>query len=671
MTQAPTPLRPTESPRQATATARRGVTLLELMVVVALLVLIMAILVEIFRSATGALTSQRAFAGIDQEIRRIDGMLRQDLGAITAKMNPQRQSNNPFTAVGTDPQADRGYFVYGENAVADAQGEDTDDYLAFTAELPAESPPFSGFVAIPSFYGAPGRPTIFQRVPITSRRAEIIYFHRNGNLYRRVFLIRPDLAGSLTLGWSPGAVGATDPPVPIFRTDTSASYGPLLQPGTGLLNQPVSWLGANDVSARPSGYPNPPGVVGPAVAPTLNGLGDLTNRENRAFTPRFSPDHFPIGSGPPPVSPDGNPERHPLNPELQAFYPTLYPQIYSSVMPSGTFTTYVSSYPQILSFPFVYPNGYSVAANLSGTQNIGPIHSTGSSSGNHAPLDLGDPLTEPPYTTSGQTWWGFPTKKETMSAYWTDPVKRVNCPTDLSVFVFTDAAHLQALCLRPAFAHMQGASSSLALSAMLPPINETWRALPSPPPFLDGYGADNGVPPNNSSTFNSLPGSATLPSGISAPEIWRSLPEDDLVMSNVRSFDVKGLDPVSQQFVDLGYLQSLTSTAPIQLFSLGHEGRIPPLTTDNRFSPQDLTQNVGDDTPSVVRLRRVWDSWSTDYSLVPPVPPSLVAPGFYPSYPPPYPVPLRGVQIQIRVVDPTNQKIKSHTLRVDFSRNLD
>ncbi len=27
--------------------------------------------------------------------------------------------------------------------------------------------------------------------------------------------------------------------------------------------------------------------------------------------------------------------------------------------------------------------------------------------------------------------------------------------------------------------------------------------------------------------------------------------------------------------------------------------------------------NIGDDTPGVVRLRRVWDSWSTEYSQAP------------------------------------------------------
>jgi hypothetical protein len=128
--------------------------------------------------------------------------------------------------------------------------------------------------------------------------------------------------------------------------------------------------------------------------------------------------------------------------------------------------------------------------------------------------------------------------------------------------------------------------------------------------------------------------------------------------------------------VDLGYDQTLTGTIPaVQLGTLGHEGRIPPLVADNRVDPQTgtLLNDPVLDTASIIRLRRVWDSWSTRYSRVPPTNRSLYPAGvtFPPSYPPPYPVPLRGLQIQIRVVDPTNQKIKSHTIRMDFSNNLD
>ena len=88
--------------------------------------------------------------------------------------------------------------------------------------------------------------------------------------------------------------------------------------------------------------------------------------------------------------------------------------------------------------------------------------------------------------------------------------------------------------------------------------------------------------------------------------------------------------------------------------------------------------NVGDDNPAVVRLRRVWDSWSTEYSRAPG---TGVNTGRLPGRPAvlaarlslvsaALPGALRGIQIQIRVTDPTNQRIKTLTIRQDFTDKL-
>jgi hypothetical protein len=117
------------------------------------------------------------------------------------------------------------------------------------------------------------------------------------------------------------------------------------------------------------------------------------------------------------------------------------------------------------------------------------------------------------------------------------------------------------------------------------------------------------------------------------------------------------------------------------------------------FDFTNYTSNIGDNTAGIVRLRRVWDTWSTEYSIAPangvyfnvnnnfksPMPnpapngdplngyswgPIGGTPPIYPSYPAPYPAPLRGIQIQIRVVDPSNQRTKSVTIRQDFTDKL-
>ena len=67
---------------------------------------------------------------------------------------------------------------------------------------------------------------------------------------------------------------------------------------------------------------------------------------------------------------------------------------------------------------------------------------------------------------------------------------------------------------------------------------------------------------------------------------------------------------------------------------------------------------------------RTWDSWSTDYSKAPALPfsapPASSIRPFYPSFPPPYSQPLTGIQIQIRMTDPRNERVKVLTIRQDF-----
>jgi hypothetical protein len=192
-------------------------------------------------------------------------------------------------------------------------------------------------------------------------------------------------------------------------------------------------------------------------------------------------------------------------------------------------------------------------------------------------------------------------------------------------------------------------------------------------------------------------------------------------MTGVRSFDIKAYDNSKSDYVDLGWgddarltglttLQFLNATPAAITWnnqawdtfnqSFAHEGRMPPLTADQRLDAQypnptyntitgtwtaqyaaflNYSSNIGDNQLGIVRLRRIWDSWSTDYSRAPAggvnnATGFLVGPPYsppiYPSYPPPYPAPLRGIQIQIRVANPTNQYIKTLTIRQDFTDKL-
>ena len=158
-----------------------------MLVVVALLVLMMTIIVQIFQAATGSVTSAKVYGELDDELRELDATIRQDLQGVTARFNPP-----------LDPDNNLGYFEYIENSWADTQGEDTDDCLRFTAQAPPGQPFVGRMYLYPS---PPARraPTLSRSwwppqpvALITSEYAEIIYFLRNGNLYRRVLLIAPD-----------------------------------------------------------------------------------------------------------------------------------------------------------------------------------------------------------------------------------------------------------------------------------------------------------------------------------------------------------------------------------------------------------------------------------------------------------------------------------------------
>src|SRR5271157_3058465 len=122
---------------QRFATRRRGVTLVEMLVTLAILLLMMTAIVKIFQAATGALSSAQAYQELDNQLRLLDSTIRSDLGGVTARLTPP---NNP--------QNNQGYLEYGENEFADVQGEDADDYIRFTAKAPAGRP-FTGRMWVP------------------------------------------------------------------------------------------------------------------------------------------------------------------------------------------------------------------------------------------------------------------------------------------------------------------------------------------------------------------------------------------------------------------------------------------------------------------------------------------------------------------------------------------
>jgi type II secretory pathway pseudopilin PulG len=238
-----------------------GITLIEMLVVVALTVLLMSIIAEVFVLASETLSQLRSISDVNQKVRNVESLIRLDLENRTIReVQPPVERRAGFDGIlgtgddyffplGVDPAEHKGYWTLEESSPADENGEDTDDVLAFTVRVTA---PLRGSGTLGTgFVGrvvAGSEPDVaYPEVGLAgSQEAEVIYFLRRGTLYRRVLL-----------------VGVPQPAnIPAFNPNNASFPG-----------GPTSWYSVYDISARP------PLVAGDI--PIVNTLGDLTYRSAR------------------------------------------------------------------------------------------------------------------------------------------------------------------------------------------------------------------------------------------------------------------------------------------------------------------------------------------------------------------------------------------------------
>lgn len=237
------------SARVATRISRRGrrrsqvaaFTLVEMLVAMALSLIIILAVAQVFRLVGDNVVASRAMLEMSGQLRSAADQLQRDLGGVTVPVRPWPETTS-----------DAGYFEYYEGPFWD-QGlgsvpytetstGDIDDVLMFTAR--ATGAPFVGQMM------AAGISTTLE-----SRVAEIAWFtrfndrNRNGQpdpgevtLHRRVLLIRPDL-------------DLSDPTIQAMS--------------------PLQFYSTFDVSVRTT-------QIGPATWKRVpNSLNDLARRENR------------------------------------------------------------------------------------------------------------------------------------------------------------------------------------------------------------------------------------------------------------------------------------------------------------------------------------------------------------------------------------------------------
>ena len=250
-----------------------------MLVTLAVLLLMMTVIVKIFQAATGALSSAQAYQELDNQLRQLDATIRSDLNGVTCKLTPP---NNP--------QNNPGYLEYGENEFADVQGEDSDDYIRFTAKAPAGRP-FTGRMWVPP----PNSASLADLQcgdrfswPATSRSRSPATTPRSSTSSATA------TSTAASCSWPPSGSRSIVPTInnqaTIVRTRLATSTLDRSCPSGLGGTLAVSWQGMNDLSAHPAPTGPDPNALNTHNSIILNTLGDLTNRENRFAYQRFAND---------------------------------------------------------------------------------------------------------------------------------------------------------------------------------------------------------------------------------------------------------------------------------------------------------------------------------------------------------------------------------------------
>lgn len=157
---------------------------------------------------------------------------------------------------------------------------------------------------------------------------------------------------------------------------------------------------------------------------------------------------------------------------------------------------------------------------------------------------------------------------------------------------------------------------------------------------------------------------------------------DDVVLSNVIGFDVKVWDPGANAYVDLGYEDvnfdrdyAPAAGSPAKCFH--HRG------VDRQTPPPPGPSSLLSAEVDTGKAARVYDTWSTHYETEGKSPvdtnagkginglddggvPGIVDDPLEALTSPPYPAPLRGIQVKIRTFEPDSRQIREVTIIQDF-----
>ena len=243
--------------------SRRGFTLVEMLVAVALVLLMMSLFASIFSIASSSVTVQRAISRTDQKARSLTTLIRTDLEHRTMRypfpFTPDESSADSLT-----PFGDRSGYLYISTNDPDSG---LDDLIQFTvsSEILKEDTDSTPYFGKAAFLPGGGSLSVNLNQPEaddgilipngtgSSTAAEVCYFVRAGNLYRRVTLLRdPLLVAGGDLDEQPKTGNGTE----YF---TAAANGTFTVQGAGAVDDYWTHFDYSAIREEADGTPEPSG----------------------------------------------------------------------------------------------------------------------------------------------------------------------------------------------------------------------------------------------------------------------------------------------------------------------------------------------------------------------------------------------------------------------------
>ena len=202
--------------RQRQPAAPQGFTLVEMLVAVALVLLLMSLFAQVFQIAGSSISTQRGLMENDQRARTAQTLIKADLDKRTFRTLVPFTLNEEIAAPEVNSSKRRGYFSISENDPTN----DGDDVLTLTVDARVVQDTLDrtlyygqALALVPSSLSTSQQYSFFRSQSNQPERddgrldpndsadsdaAEVAYFLRGGNLFRRVLLLRQPEESSAT-----------------------------------------------------------------------------------------------------------------------------------------------------------------------------------------------------------------------------------------------------------------------------------------------------------------------------------------------------------------------------------------------------------------------------------------------------------------------------------------